>query len=95
MLRKPFHFMSLRTHALAPSEKALQLNLPVVLPGVDDEHDGCIRRLEERLNAQTGIHTVHVDHDEAGVPLLCLHYDPNLVPLEKVERLAKEEGSGS
>jgi Cd2+/Zn2+-exporting ATPase len=84
--------MSNTSHTLAPCQKALQLEIPVVLPGVDDCGDGCVGRLEARMRSQTGIAGAHLD--ESGVrPVLCLHYDPNLVPLEKLERLARDEGA--
>jgi Cd2+/Zn2+-exporting ATPase len=83
--------MSDSTHTLAPGQKALQLEIPVVLPGVD-AGDGCVGRLEARMRSQTGIAGAHLD--ESGPrPVLCLHYDPNLVPLEKLERLARDEGA--
>ncbi len=80
------------THLVARGQKTLQLEIPLVLPGVDSPDDGCIGRLEERLRAQNGIAGAHLDQSGAK-PLLCLHYDPNLVPLEKLERLAREEGA--
>lgn len=80
------------THTIAPGQKTLQLEIPLVLPGVEARDDGCIGRLEERLRAQTGIASAHLD-ESSGKPLLCLHYDPNLVPLEKLERLARDEGT--
>ena len=86
-------FMSSTQHIVAPGESALQLNIPILLPGVDDERDGCVSRLEQRLTNQTGIQRVHLDHNDAGKPVLCLHYDPNLVPLEKLQRLARDEGA--
>jgi Zn2+/Cd2+-exporting ATPase len=73
------------------SEKRLQLALPLVLPGVEDEQDGCIARFQERMRGQTGITEAHVERQN-GKPALCLHYEPNLVPLERVERLASEMG---
>ena len=85
--------MSSTQHALAPGESAFQLDVPVVLPGVDDERDGCVQRLETILGNQTGVRRVHLDHDEEGHAVLCLHYDPNLVPLEKLQRLARDEGA--
>lgn len=81
------------THAPLPvGEESLQLAVPVILPGVDDADDGCVSRLQERLQAQTGISQAHVERDE-GKAVLCLHYDPNLVPLEKLERLTRDEGA--
>ena len=85
--------MSNIQHTLAPGEAALQLNVPVVLPGVQDERDGCVARLETRLKNQSGVRAVHLAQNEAGEPVLCLHYDPNLMPLEKLQRLAKSEGA--
>lgn len=81
------------THTLAPGEAALQLDVPVLLPGVDDPQDGCVNRLGERLNGQTGIKNVHLDRDQLGRVVLCLHYDPNLVSLDKVNRMARDEGT--
>lgn len=80
-------------HLTAPNERTLQLNVPLVLPGVENEQDGCIARLETRLEGQTGIRDAHFDRDEAGRMVLCLHYDPNLLTLEKLERLARDEGA--
>lgn len=78
------------THNL--QERTFQLEIPVVLPGVEDEKDGCVERLQNRLRAQTGIKQVHIDQKD-GKPVLCLHYDPNLVPLEKLERVVRDEGA--
>lgn len=81
------------THAPLPAgEQSLQLAIPVVLPGIDDADDGCVARLQERLQAQTGITQAHVERDH-GHAMLCLHYNPNLVPLEKLERLTRDEGA--
>ena len=80
-------------HQIAPGEAAHQLDLPVVLPGVETEDDGCIGRLETRLREQTGIRSVHFDKNEMGQSVLCLHYDPNLVSLEKLERMARDTGT--
>ncbi len=75
-------------HVIQPGDKTLRLQIPLVLPGVDREGDGCITRFIERVSGQTGVSGAHLD---AGN--LCLHYDPNLVPLEKLERIAKDEGA--
>ncbi len=81
------------SHAPLPAgEQSLQLGIPVVLPGIDDADDGCVARLQERLQAQTGITQAHVERD-SGRAVLCLHYNPNLVPLEKLERLTRDEGA--
>ena len=85
--------MAMSEHQLAPNEAAHQLDLPVVLPGVDSAEDGCIGRLETRLREQTGVASVHFDKNEVGQSVLCLHYDPNLVSLEKLERMARDTGT--
>ena len=78
-------------HARA-GEQTLQLNIPVVLPGVSDEQDGCVTRLQERVRSQTGVSQAHIERGEGGA-FLCLHFDPNLVPLDKLERLARDYGA--
>ncbi|MBC8138827.1 MAG: cadmium-translocating P-type ATPase, partial [Fibrella sp.] len=76
---------------LRRSETALHLTISRVMPGVEDSADGCISRFEERMKAQTGIIEAHLEEQD-GQPVLCLHYDPNLVPLERVERIARDTG---
>ncbi len=74
------------------AESTLQLQIPVLLPNVDDERDQCVQRLQEQISGQKGIHRVHVDR-ENGSAALCLHYDPNLLTLDKVQRLAAQAGA--
>ncbi len=76
---------------LRPNETALHLAISQVLPGVDDTQDACIARFEQYMKAQTGISEAHIEERE-GQPVLCLHYAPNLVPLERVERIARDTG---
>ena len=98
-MRTPYLFAAfailngMSEHQLAPDEAAHQLDLPVVLPGVETADDGCIGRLETRLREQSGIRSVHFDKNEMGQSVLCLHYDPNLVSLEKLERMARDTGT--
>ncbi|MCL4507813.1 MAG: cation-translocating P-type ATPase, partial [Chloroflexi bacterium] len=74
------------------AESTLQLEIPVLLPGVADERDSCVQRLNEQLAAQKGIRQAHVEraNDQATI---CLHYDPNLLSLEGVQRLAQRAGA--
>ena len=69
----------------------LKLNLTVVLPKIDSE-DQCIDLLTKRLAGVRGIEEAHIVRNN-GTAELCLHYDPNLVPLAKLERLAIETGA--
>lgn len=74
------------------TESTLQLEIPVLLPGVADEQDRCVQRLNEQLAAQKGIQQAHVERTN-GQALICLHYDPNLVTQEDVQRLAERAGA--
>ncbi len=76
---------------LRAGEKALHLTISRALPGIDDSTDHCILRFEERMKSQTGITEAHLEEHD-GQTVLCLHYDPNLVPLERVERIAQDTG---
>lgn len=82
---------TMETPPLRAGELALHLEIAGVLPGVEDPADGCIARFQERMRGQTGISLAHVEEQD-GRPVLCLHYNPNLVPLERVERIAHDTG---
>ena len=73
-------------------EETLQLDLPLLLPGVPDERDQCVERLMERVSTQRGIARAHLDR-KGGDAVLCLHYDAHLVTLAQVRRLAEQAGS--
>lgn len=68
-----------------------QIELNLVLPeiSVDDE---CVKILTERLSRLKGIEKAHVisQDDEAQ---LCLHFDPNLISLGEVKRIARTSGA--
>ena len=73
-------------------EKTLQLEIPLLLPEVEDEKDDCIERLLERLENHRGIKKAHVEHRN-GEALFCLHFDPDHLSIEKVRRIAEQEGT--
>jgi len=73
-------------------EKTLQLDIPVLLPGVEDERDQCVDRLQEKIAGQRGIEKVHIDRKN-GQAYLCLHFNPDLVSLAQVRRWAQEAGA--
>ena len=70
----------------------VQLDLPILLPDID-ERDKCIHLLTDWLLTVKGIEQAHIIR-ENGTARLCLHYDPNLIPLGRVQRLAEEAGIG-
>ncbi len=72
-------------------ETKVKLELNLVLPQIDAADD-CASHLTQHLSAQRGISQAHITQ-EHGSAQLCLHYDPNLISLASVERLAKETGA--
>ncbi|MAT42415.1 MAG: cadmium-transporting ATPase [Anaerolineaceae bacterium] len=74
------------------TEKTVEITLSVLLSDWDDECDPCIEELQDRLQVHKGIIEthLHVDHDPID---LCIHYDPNLISLSAVKRLAQKAGA--
>lgn len=73
-------------------EKTIELEIPVLLPSIEDEKDECIARLETSLQNRKGILRAHLERDKSPVDL-CLHYDPNLLTLTEVKRIAERAGA--
>jgi Cd2+/Zn2+-exporting ATPase len=78
--------------AAVGTESTLRMELPILLPEVADERDQCVERLQEQVLAFKGILRAHI-HRQDGNVSLCLHYDPNLLPLERVQRIAEQAGA--
>src|SRR5688500_13766043 len=72
-------------------EQTLQLDLDLILPEMN-ARDACIHLLTERLKQQRGIQEAHIV-EEQGEDKLCLHFDPNLISLAQLKRIAKESGA--
>ena len=73
-------------------EQTIELEIPILLPGVESEKDECIARLETALQDHKGILRVHLERERSPVDL-CLHYDPNLLSLSEVKRIAERAGA--
>lgn len=69
-----------------------RMDVPVLLPGVEDEQDACVERLVDVLLAHDGVTRAHVTR-AAGTAVLCLHYDPAQLSLERVRQLAMLAGA--
>jgi Cd2+/Zn2+-exporting ATPase len=67
-----------------------RLDLDVLLPDME-EGDKCEELLTERLASTRGVSQAHIVRED-GHGELCLHYDPNLVSLSKIQRMAEEAG---
>ena len=75
------------------SEESIELEIPLLLPGVDAEDDACLARLETALQSHRSLQRAHLDRDKRPV-MLCLHYDPGILSLADVKRLAERAGVG-
>lgn len=73
-------------------EKTIELEIPLLLPGVGDEKDECLNRLETSLQNRKGILRAHLEREKSPIDL-CLHYDPNLLSLPDVKRIAERTGA--
>jgi len=73
-------------------ENTVELEIPLLLPGVENKDDQCLERLEVALQLQKGIHRVHLERDRDPV-ILCLHYDPNITSLADVRQIAEHTGT--
>jgi Cd2+/Zn2+-exporting ATPase len=69
----------------------LRIDLPILLPSID-ESDGCVALLTDRLAAAKGVEQAHLV-GENGTAQLCIHFDPNLISLPQIERLAQDAGA--
>ncbi len=74
-------------------EKTIELEIPLLLPDVQDEQDECLTLLEASFQNQKGILRAHLEREKSPVDL-CLHYNPNLLNLEQVRRMAERAGAG-
>ncbi len=72
-------------------EKTIDLEIPLLMPGVENDKDECLNRLETSFQNYKGIIRAHVERDKSPVDL-CIHYDPNLLTLSDVKRLAERTG---
>lgn len=68
------------------AKKKVQIEVSLL---VKDGCMECAQRLQEWLSLKKGIDRVHI---KGTPPTLCLHFDPNLVSLDAVERMVKELG---
>ena len=73
-------------------EQKIKLDISAIAPEIDRSQQECLCGLEATLQNQRGISRAHVEHDQQPAQL-CLHYDPNLISLAAVERIAHKAGS--
>ena len=74
------------------TENTVELEIPILLPGIEDQADACLVRLESSLQTHKGILRSHLERNKSPVDL-CIHYDPDLLSLADVKRLAERSGA--
>lgn len=71
-----------------------KINLNILLPELPDERDACVERLIAVMQQQKGIEQTHIVAGNNGTaPMLCFHYNNDLISLADVERIAKRAGA--
>lgn len=71
----------------------IRLDLPLVLPDVQNLNDACVDRLIGLMQGRPGIERVHVKVSEDSSPLLCLHYDPDVISVGRLRGLVQAAGA--
>ncbi len=72
----------------------IKIKIPVLLPQVTSEKDTCVERLINELEAKDGLEKVHIADEEADdVPLLCFHYDPDKISIDRIQTIAERAGA--
>jgi len=57
-----------------------------------NHQDNCVERLESALQNQRGILRAHIENQQ-DPQILCLHYNPSLISIEDVRRIAERAGT--
>ena len=71
-----------------------KINLDILLPGIPDEKDACVRRIIDEMENIRGIERVHVvSENNESKAQLCFHYDPQVMSIERVQDLAAQAGA--
>lgn len=72
----------------------IKINLDLLLPDVPDEKDTCVHRISSELKDIAGIEETHIvkAYGDAKAQL-CFHYDPSVISVEKLQRLAEQAGA--
>lgn len=70
-----------------------RIDLPLVLPDAQGANDRCIERLTDALTGKPGIDKIHIDDLDSDAPVLCVHYQPEVIPLQRVRELVAAAGA--
>ncbi len=73
------------------AEEKTRLEIPVLLPILEEPCERCVQQLVEVLTARPGVIEVHVRGRDNAV--LCVHFDPALTSASQVRALAERQGA--
>src|SRR5690625_2362461 len=69
------------------------IDLPALLPAIPDARDSCVSRLINILENREGIHYVHIKSGEEAESILCIHFDPEVITLQRIKSIAYSAGA--
>ena len=69
----------------------ISIELPVLLPKILDKKDVCVQRIIALLVGRAGIDKVHIKEGEPAE--ICIHYQPDIISLKQVKKIAKQSGA--
>ncbi len=70
----------------------VEIELEVLLQHPPEASTVAVKTLCERLGAVRGVSNVHAE-EVSGKTALCIHYEPDVLPLAAIERRARDEGA--
>ena len=71
----------------------VRMDIPILLPGVPDADDACVARLTSEIHGREGVEEVHVVAGLGEPAQLCIHYDPEIIPLPRIRELVASAGA--
>jgi Zn2+/Cd2+-exporting ATPase len=71
----------------------VRIELRLLLPEVVDHRDACVARLEARLAHERGLTHGQVIHEDGKPAFFSVNYEPAVISLAEVERLARAAGA--
>lgn len=72
----------------------IKINLDILLPDVPDEKDACVQRIIKELEGTHGIEQIHIVPEQNNAKAqFCFHYDPTIITIEQVQKLAEQAGA--
>lgn len=75
------------------SRGKLRLELELLLPNAPDAADACVGQLRDMLAREPGISGVHVLTPPRSPALLCLHFDPGVLSVDRLRNRAIAAGA--